>query len=419
MADRMLTTATWGAAVGPDDGQAPQAEELVYVLGGALHAAGLPAHRLEEMLNRVAMRYGIQVHVFSLPTGLLYSFVRQGPPVTALLRLAPSPTNLEKLRRLTAEAEALARSGGDPAAAIARVGALAATPPRWGRGATVLGFALSSAAFSVFFGGGRYELGVAAAVGTVVGLIAFLFGPRRGASRRFELIAAAFAGLIAGAADSYWVPLASGLIALLPGLALVDAIEELANGHPTSGSARMAGVGVAFLTLIFGVLLGVALDDVLLGDGPEQPMAAFPWWATIPALGVAAAGSVIRFQARPRDWWLFLIASAVAFGGSKLGALLGNPLLGPFVGALLLAGMASLYAQLRGSAPQMVLVPGLVMLVPGSFGLRSMNTMLSGDAVVGIEEGFQMLMTTMAIVAGLLAGSSLRLPRFEHGRVAG
>ena len=404
-----------GTMLRPDE-QVFGAEELILVLGGALHAAGLPAHRLEELICRVADRYGILVHTFCLPTGLLLSFVREGPPITAMLRLAPSPTNLDKLRRLTAEAESLARSGLDPARAIARIKAEAGVPPRWGRGATILGFTLSSAAFSVFFGGGRYELAVAAAVGTVVGLIAFLFGPRRGTSRRFELVAAAFAGLIAGAGDSYWIPLASGLVPLLPGLSLVDAIEELANGHLTSGASRMAGVGVAFLTLIFGVLLGVALDDVLLGDGPEQATVAFGWWVPIPALAVAAAGSVFRFQARPREWGLFLFASAIAYGGSRLGGLLGNPLLAPFTGALLLAATASLAAQVRGTAPQLILVPGLVLIVPGSFGLRSMNFLLSGDAVVGIQEGFQMFMTTMAIVAGLLAGSSLRIPGWKPKR---
>jgi len=53
----------------------------------------------------------------------------------------------------------------------------------------------------------------------------------------------------------HWIPLASGMVILLPGLSLVDSIEELANGHLASGGARMAGVGVAFLALIFGVLL--------------------------------------------------------------------------------------------------------------------------------------------------------------------
>jgi hypothetical protein len=59
-----------------------------------------------------------------------------------------------------------------------------------------------------------------------------------------------------------WIPLASGLIILLPGLALVDAIEELAHGHLTSGSARLAGVG-AILLAMFAVfaLAGEACAD--------------------------------------------------------------------------------------------------------------------------------------------------------------
>src|SRR5262245_35038152 len=100
--------------VGDVDERTVKADEPIVVLGGALHSAGLPSHRLEDLLNRAAARYGIQVHTFALPTGMLYSFVRQGPPATALLRLAPKPTDLERLRRLTAEAEAISTGGGDP-----------------------------------------------------------------------------------------------------------------------------------------------------------------------------------------------------------------------------------------------------------------------------------------------------------------
>ncbi|MDR3637713.1 MAG: threonine/serine exporter family protein [Isosphaeraceae bacterium] len=382
-------------------------EELVFGLGTALHQAGLPSHRLESMLERVAIRLGVKVHSFSLPTGLLLCSERAGLPVTMLIRLPPQATNLEKLRRLTVEAEALARGSQPPDGALARIRALSETPPRWGRGACVLGFTLSAAAFSVFFGGGGRELLIATAVGLCVGLVALLYGNKRGANRRFELAAAGVAGLIAGATDVYWIPLASGLIILLPGLALVDAIEELANGHLVSGVAKAAGVGVVLLALIFGVLLAVNLEDLILGAGTTAETIAFPKWVAIPALGVVTLGSIFRFQARLKDWiWVFL-ASAVAFGGSRLGATLGNPLMGPFLGALLLGFGANLYARLCHPTPQLLLVPGLALLVPGSFGLQSMNFMLSGDSMTGIEQGFQMFMAAIAIVAGLLFSNRL------------
>jgi len=394
-------------AVSRSDAALDPNEELVFGLGRALHQAGLPSHRLESLLDRVAARLGLTVHSFSLPTGLLLCSERPGVPVTLLLRLSPKPTDLEKMRRLTAEAEALAQGARPIAGALERIKALSEATPCWGRGASVLGFTLCAAAFSVFFGGGLRELVVATGVGISVGLVALLYGKSRGTSRRFELTAAATAGFIAGATDVYFIPLASGLIVLLPGLALIDSVEEVANGHLVSGGARAAGVGVVFLALIFGVLLAINLEDLLFGAGADLAAVPFPPWAAIPALLVVSLGSIFRFQVRPKDWAWVLLASVVAFGGSKLGARLGNPLMGPFLGALLLGSAANLYARFREPTPQLLLVPGLALLVPGSFGLRSLNFMLSGDSITGIEQAFQMFMAAIAIVAGLLFSNSI------------
>ena len=330
-----------------------------------------------------------------------------------LVRLSPIPADLDRLKRLTIEAEALAHGQLAPSEAIERIKRLASARPLRGRVATVAGFLFSAAAFSVFFGGGIRELLVATVVGLAVGLVAVSFGKKRASNRRFELTAAAVAGFLAATADAYlgcyvhWIPVASGLVILLPGLSLVDSIEELANGHLASGSARMAGVGVVFLALIFGILLGVNLAGLFTGSGLPGGAIPFPGWMTLPALLVVALGSTYRFQARWQDLPWVLLASACAFAGSRLGARMGNPLLGPFVGALLLGLLANLYARWRDPVPQLLLVPGLALLVPGSFGLRCLDSLLTGQSVTGLEQGFQMFMMTMALVAGLLFSNAI------------
>ncbi|AGA28534.1 threonine/serine exporter family protein [Singulisphaera acidiphila] len=390
-------------------------EDLIVALGRALHQVGQPAHRLESTLGRVAARLDLEIHAFSLPTGLLISFERPGDSVTTtrLLRLPLKPTNLECLRRLSIESEALACGRAAPREAIGRIKELANAPRRWGAVATVAGFLLSASAFSVFFGGGLRELGVASGLGLAVGLVALAFGRSRASSRRFELTAAAVAGFIAALADVYlghfvhWIPLASGLVILLPGLSLVDSIEELANGHLTSGASRMAGVGIVFLALIFGVLMGINLVGLLAEDGVPGSVIPLPWWAPILALPVVALGSTFRFQARLADMPWILVGSAVAFGASRAGGHLGNPLLGPFLGALVLGMAANLYARWRDPTPQLLIVPGLALLVPGSFGLRSLESLLSGASVTGLEQGFHMFMMTIALVAGLLFSNAM------------
>ena len=408
------TTATTPPAEAPGRPTPESDHGVLFTLARALHQAGLPSHRLESMLGRVAARMGWSVEAFALPTGLLVSAWRgDEPPTIRLFRLMPRPTHLERLRLLTLEGEALAAGRVGPRDALARIDAIQAetrtAPPLL----TGLGMALSAAGFSVVFGGGGRELLVSMLVGLVVGAVAVAFGSQRGASRRFELVASFAAGLIATLIDQHlshfvhWIPIASGLVVCLPGLALVDAIEELASGHLASGGARMAGVGVTFLALIFGSILGVNLAG-LAGDlTPEVGPIVFPAWALAPSLAVIALGSVFRFHARPRDWPIILVASAVALVGSRLGGRLGNPLLGPFVGSMALGLAATAYARFWRPTPQLMLVPGLALLVPGSLGMRSLGALVEGDSVRGIEQGFTMFMMGMALVAGLLLSNPL------------
>ena len=50
----------------------------------------------------------------------------------------------------------------------------------------------------------------------------------------------------------------------------------------------------------------------------------------------------------------------------------------------------------------MVVVPGILLLVPGSVGFRSLLYIIDRNAVVGLQTAFSMIMTAVALAAGLL-----------------
>jgi uncharacterized membrane protein YjjB (DUF3815 family) len=229
----------------------------------------------------------------------------------------------------------------------------------------------------------------------------------------FELTAAAVAATIATVGDSVlggfaeWVPLASGLIILLPGISLIDSVDELANGHLASGGARMAGVGVTFLALAFGSILGSQVAVYLANPHISAPLRPLPEWSVYPALVVVAAGSMIRFQARPVDFFTGLVGSSVALLAARKGVATLGPLSGPFVAALLLGLTSNIYARIRRQAPELMAIPGIALLVPGSFGVKSLSALLSEDTTKGIDTAFEMFLVAMALVAGLLFSDSL------------
>jgi uncharacterized membrane protein YjjB (DUF3815 family) len=54
-----------------------------------------------------------------------------------------------------------------------------------------------------------------------------------------------------------------------------------------------------------------------------------------------------------------------------------------------------------------VLVPGLLVLVPGSIGFRGVIALLDREVVSGIGAGFTMILTAVALVAGLLSAAAI------------
>lgn len=389
--------------------------EVVQVLvsvGTALHEFGQPAHKVERALLRIAERFQVPLQVFVVPTGQFLSVHRPEGPITFVLRMKPGVADLDRLSQVMLVAEGLSDGSLSALAGKAKVDKLMHDATPRGAWATVAAYTLSAAPFSVFFGGGYEELIVATLVGLAVGAIAYLMARYRRAGRPFELVAAAAAAFIAGSADEIfgayggWIPLAAGLVVLLPGIGLVDALEELANGQLTAGASRMANVGVVFLSLTLGAVTGYQLAELWPNIRDVEP-AHLPEWSILPALLVVAIGSSLRFRARASDYWLILVASATALVGSRLGKAYVGELAGPFLAATALGIAGNAYARFSRRAAELIIVPGIALLVPGSIGYRSLEAFLSQDTEHGVDSAFQMFLVGIALVAGLLFSNSL------------
>jgi uncharacterized membrane protein YjjB (DUF3815 family) len=92
----------------------------------------------------------------------------------------------------------------------------------------------------------------------------------------------------------------------------------------------------------------------------------------------------------------------LAFYTSQLGAIIFGPDLGSFVGAFAVGVGSSVIARLLDRPSQIYLVPGILLLVPGSVGFRSIAALMDREVVSGIETAFKMVVIAVSIVSGIL-----------------
>ncbi|HEX8393143.1 MAG TPA: threonine/serine exporter family protein [Longimicrobium sp.] len=387
----------------------PAAVGFVLHLGRALHSYGEASHRLEDILGAMADRLGLQgAQFFSQPTSLMASFGPVHLQRTHMMRVQPGDVDLRNLAEVHSVGLQVARGDISPAEGTERIAQVAASPPPYGSALTTVAFAGLSGASCQLLGGGASEIAAATVLGLGLRMFTVLAGrvPRLG--RVLEPLGALLVSAAAVALAHVAGPLAvlvatlAGLIVLLPGLTLTNALNELASRQLASGTARLSGAFITFLGLAFGVALGNRLAVAVFGTPALVEPSRLPGWAGLVALVVSPLCGVVLLKAAPRDIPWIVVGTALGVGGGQVGARALGVELGAFAGAFAVGLASSIYARLQNRPPAVVLVPGILLLVPGSVGFRGLASLMERQTLAGIETAFSMMLTAVALVSGLL-----------------
>jgi uncharacterized membrane protein YjjP (DUF1212 family) len=404
-------------------GDTPDAIEFVLDLARALHRYGTPAHRLEEALLECCRRLGMSAEVFTTPTTIIMSFGEPEELRTRMMRVEGGELDMSKLERVDALADAVAGRRVTPTQGVHDLAAILAAPRQFGHALSTLSHGVTAGSLAVFFGGSLADVAIAALIGLTLGLLAQYAQRSTDQARVFELVGAAFAAFAAGIASSMWYAIApsiivvAALLILLPGMSLTVAMTELATRNLMSGTARLMSAVIVLLELVVGVALGERAAGALVQIHHAIPV-PLPEWSRWIALAASAVGVAIIVQAQPRAFGWIVAACVTGYVGSRAGeAWLGGSAgvlggqLGVMVGAFALGVLANVYARRLERPAQVVAVPAMLLLVPGSMGFRGMASLLDHDTLTGVESVFAMFVFAFAIVAGLLIANAVVSPR--------
>jgi uncharacterized membrane protein YjjB (DUF3815 family) len=113
---------------------------------------------------------------------------------------------------------------------------------------------------------------------------------------------------------------------------------------------------------------------------------------------VSAYAFAVLFRAHRRDYWLVMGSAMLGYIVTRwAGSKLGNDA-GVFFGSMVIAAVSNVYARWANRPGALVRVPGIVLLVPGSVGFRSLTFVLERDLMLGLNTAVEVLTVLIVLV---------------------
>lgn len=392
-------------------------------LARRLHEYGTSALRLELAIKSVSERLRVATIGLSTPTSITLSFADPDdgddalPRHTLILRVNPGDVNLRRLCEVDAIAERVLSGELGIAQGLRELKSIRpGLSPRalW---LQVASFGIAGGTVAALIKGSWADVVAAALIGLLIGLLAMLAARRPNFSPSFEAVAAFVAmfltSLIATQLEALNVRtvLIASIIVLMPGLTLTTAVTELSTQHLVAGSVRLMGAAAILLKLSLGTVAAVQLAHAFEWTAMPVVRLPVPPWAEWVALVAASYSFAVLFQAARRDYLLVMASACLGYLATRYGSGWAGPEFGVFFGGVVAGSAANVYARWKQRPGALVRVPGIILLVPGSVGFRSLFFAFERDVYLSVDTAFSLLAILIALVAGLLFGNLLVPPR--------
>mgnify|MGYP002712975586 CR=1 FL=1 len=396
---------------------------FVIELARRLHQYGTSASRFELAVAQAAASLGLRAEVWSSPTAIILSFYdpddgEDGLAThTQVLRLPPGDVNLRKLCMVDRIADRVIAGEVDVGEGRQLLRQLDEPMTMAWHVAIVASYGLAAACVAVLLRVAPPGAVVAGVLGTLGGAMAVAGTTRPRLALAVEAVSAFVSTTLAIVISALVLPIAvkpvilASLIVLIPGMSLTTAVRELSTQQLMSGMARLAGATASLLKLAFGVVAAASLCSLFGLEPGHAALAPNVAWIEWPAVVVAALAFAILFQAARRDWLVVAGAVVAGYTVARFSGLGFGPAAGVFAGGLVLGAASNAWARWAQRPGAMIREPGIILLVPGSVGFRSMSYLMEQAIGPGADTGMLLVKLLVGLVAGLLIGDLLISPR--------
>lgn len=377
-------------------------------IGIALVEVAQPTPIVEQRLVRIAARYTSKpVRVVALPTVLMVQVGAQGDHIEGSTR---SSLQLDAAGRIDHIA-GLAEAGAiEPKAAIAAIKEARTLTPRYGRVASILGYAVTTVGFGMMINPTWDSLPGYLFLGLVVGAIVQFATAFPSLTPILPTLSASIVTVLAiwfvadTANDGLLRVISPALVATLPGMALTTGAMELANSQIISGSSRLV-YGISQLALlVFGVVIGTMIAGEVAPQAPSTQMGS---WSLYVAIVVVAVGLSVYLSAPPGSLFWLMAAIAAALLSQQFASKFFSTTHSGFLGAAVSVVFAMLASRIKTSPPAMVmLIAAFWSLVPGALSFMSVSEAATGGNA-DVASMSQAGAAILSIALGTLVGWSI------------
>jgi len=381
-------------------------------MGSALFSVGLPLHVVEFYLVLAAHRLKLDISIVAISTSFWITFA---PSSTAHMVLAHKPSlSLSKLVDVCAVSEHILHGLCSPVEGLAQLQAITRRQPLYTRWTVIPAMGICCFMYGPLFNGGWVECTVAGFAGLLIGCMELYSDNNAAVSRGHDLLAGLIASVCAVLTHSYIVKINllaatfAGIVWCLPGLRITMAMLDLSTGNPVTGTAKFFSSLITAINLGIGVVAGMSLGEVTgaVKDGDNLLNAASygtvgSWFLPI-AVVLSCFPTIMLLDAHPKHAVQYIAGAAVAYYSSSYASLFLGQAFGSWLAAAACGVLSNLYGRWTPFPAIELALFSILMLVPGSIGVRSV---LASDSLSTVGFLTQMMTVAIAIVTGLFTAN--------------
>jgi len=393
----------------------PQQYKFIIKLGKALHTYGVQSYKIEKYLKQVAKRKDIKGSFMDNPTWVNYVFYEENNQTYNYVKLVPpGEINLGALAKIVEITNKVLDKEISFTEARDLIDRIEAPKKKTTHIIEFLAFLISGPAFCVILNT-NWISAIASGIACIFIYLIYYLSPKSDyVSSTLESLVAFASTITIGLMSMIFsdinlsLSILASIIIFIPGLSITTALEEITSYNLISGTAKFAGSMVSLFKQFFGVMLGLACLSMFT-DLHYVPMSDdIPKWVDPIAILLLVSSLLPIFKVRSKDVLLCILVGFISFYTTFLLEFTGI-LISIFIGTLAVVFTSKCFSKYTSSPKMVYLMPGIVMLVPGSKAFIGLSSLFGTSAAdTPSNMWMQVAFILMGIIGGLLFSGSFR-----------